>query len=108
MIKFIQKCFCVYANLFTNKTSIVHDHNTRSKKQLSFEVALEKMEGNILEPISNLNVEVKSMKDDFLNTRDVIIKYFQDENYLLCSRCIKLEDKVVLLKSSVNQVEQYG
>ena len=30
---------------------IVHDHNTRSKKQLSFEDALEKIEGNVLEYI---------------------------------------------------------
>ena len=34
----------------------------------------------ILEQISNLNVEVKSMKDEFLNMKDVIIKR---------SRCIK-------------------
>ena len=51
-----------------------HDHNTRSKKQLSLEDALEKMEGNILEQNSKLNVEVKSMKDKFLNIKDVIIK----------------------------------
>ena len=44
------------ANLFTNKMSIVHEHNTRSKKQLSFEDALEKMDGNILEQISNLKL----------------------------------------------------
>ena len=42
-----------------------HDHNTKSKKQLSLEDDLEKMEGNILEQISNLNVEVKCMKDEF-------------------------------------------
>ena len=53
--------------------SVVHGHNTISKKQLSFEDALEKMEGNILEEISTLNVEVKSMKDEFLSMRDVII-----------------------------------
>ena len=35
--------------------SVVHDHNTGSKKQLSFGDALEKIEGNILEQISNLN-----------------------------------------------------
>ena len=102
------KCLCVYTNLFTNKLSIVHDHNTRSKKQISFEDALEKMEGNILEQISNLNVEVKSTKNEFLNMKDVIIKRLQDENELLSSRCSKLNDKVVSLKSSVNQVEQYG
>ena len=31
-----------------------------------------------------------------------------DKNELLCSRCSKLEDKVVSLESLVNQVEQYG
>ena len=74
----------MWLNLFTNKIS--HDHNTRSKKQLSLEDALEKMEGNRLEQISNLNVEVKSMKDEFLNMKDVIIKQLQEENELLHSR----------------------
>ena len=81
-----------------------HDHNARSKKQLSLEDALEKMEGNILEQISNLNVEVKSMKDEFLNMKDVIIKRSQEER----SRCNKLENKVVSLEKSVDQVDQYG
>ena len=86
----------------------IHDHNTRSKKHLSFEDAMEKMESNILEQISSLKVDVRSMKDEFLNMKDVIIKRLQDENALLRSRCSKLEDKVVSLESSVNQVEQYG
>ena len=83
-----------------------HDHNTRSKKHLSFEDAMEKMESNILEQISSLNIDVRSMKDEFLNMKD-IIKHLQDENALLRSRCSKLEDKVVSLKSSVNQVAKY-
>ena len=86
----------------------IHDHNTRSKKHLSFEDAMEKMESNILEQISSLKVDVRSMKDEFLNMKDVIFKRLQDENALLRSRCSKLEDKVVSLESSVNQVEQYG
>ena len=53
-------------NLFACKMSI-HDHNTRSKKHLSFEDAMEKMESNILEQISSLKVDVRSMKDKFLN-----------------------------------------
>ena len=65
------------------------------------------MEGNILKQISNLNVEVKSMKDKFLNMKDVIIKRSQEENELLRSRCDKVENKVVLLEQSVNQAEQY-
>ena len=88
--------------------SVIHDHNTRSKKQLPFEDAMEKMESNILEQISSLKVDVRSMKDEFLNMKDVVIKRLQDENALLRSRCSKLEDKVVSLESSVNQVEQYG
>ena len=82
----------------------IHDHNTRSKKHVSFEDAREKMESNILEQISSLKVDVRSVKDEFLN----MIKRLQDENVLLRSRCSKLEDKVVSLESSVNQVEQYG
>ena len=82
----------------------IHDHNTRSKMHLSFEDAMEKMESNILEQISSLKVDVRSVKDEFLN----MIKRLQDENVLLRSRCSKLEDKVVSLESSVNQVEQYG
>ena len=69
---------------------------------------MEKMEGNILEPITSLKVDVRSMKDEFLNKKDVIFKRLQDENALLRSRCSKLEDKVVSLESSVSQVEQYG
>ena len=84
-----------WCHVFTNMMSVVHGHNTISKKQLSFEDALEKMEGNILEEITTLNVEVKSMKDEFLSMRDKIIKCLQDENELLCSKCSKLEDKVV-------------
>ena len=86
----------------------IHDHNTRSKTHLSFEDAMEKMESNILEQISSLKIDVRSMKDELLNMNDVIIKNLQDENALLRFRCSKLEDKVVSLKSSVNQVAQYG
>ena len=53
-------------NLFAWKMSI-HYHNTRSKKHLSFEDAMDKMESTILEQISSLKVDVRSMKDKFLN-----------------------------------------
>ena len=46
------------------------------------------------------------MKDEFLNMKGVIIKRLQEE--LLRSRCNKIENKVVSLEQSVNQVEQYG
>ena len=66
--------------------SFTHDHNTRSKKPLSFKVAMEKMENNIIDQISSLKSDVNSMKDEFLNMKDVIIKPLQDENELLRSR----------------------
>ena len=40
--------------------------------------------------------------------KDVIIKRLQDENELLRAKYNKLENKVVSLESSINQVEQYG
>ena len=88
--------------------SIIHEHNTRSRKQLTMEEAMEKMENNILNQITSLRDDVASMKDEFLNMKDIIIKRLQDENEVLRSRCSKLEDKVVSLEKSVNQVEQYG
>ena len=67
--------------------SFTHDHNTRSKKPLSFEDAMEKMENNIIDQISSLKADVNSsMKDEFLNMKDVIIKRLQDENELLRAR----------------------
>ena len=86
----------------------VHEHNTRSKKQLTLEEAMEKMESNILVQITDLKNDVKSMEDEFLNMKDIIIKRLQEENEILRARCIKLEDNVVSLESTVNQVEQYG
>ena len=86
----------------------IHDHNTRSKKHLLLEDAMEKMESNILEQILSFKVNVRSMKDEFLNMKGVIIKRFQDENALLRSGCSKLQDKIISLESSVNQVQQYG
>ena len=43
-----------------------------------------------------------------MNMENVIIKRLQEEKALLRSGCSKLEDKVVSLESSVNQVQQYG
>ena len=57
--------------------NVNYDHNTRSKKQLSFEDAIEEMESNILEQISSLKVDVRSMKDKFLNMKDVIINAYK-------------------------------
>ena len=63
--------------------SIVHDHNSRSKKQISFEDVFEIMVGNILGHISNSHVEVKTMRDEFLNMKNVIIKRLKG----YCSIC---------------------
>ena len=40
--------------------------------------------------------------------KDVIIKRIQDENELFHAKYNKLENKIVSLESSINQVEQYG
>ena len=73
----------MYANLFTNKMSIVLDHNSRRKKQISFEDVFEIMVGNILGHISNSHVEFKTMRDEFLNMKNVIIKRLKG----YCSIC---------------------
>ena len=58
--------------------------------------------------IIQLTTEVKSTKDEVINLKDVIIKRLQDENELLRTKPNQLENKVVSLESSINQVKQYG
>ena len=75
---------------------------------MSLEDAIANLQSDLSEKITNLTTEVRSTKDEVINLKDVIIKRLQDENELLCAKCNKLENKVVSLKSSINQVEQYG
>ena len=84
-----------------------HDHYTRSSKKMSLEDAIANLQIDLSEKITNLTTEVRSTKDEVINLKDVIIKRLQDENELLCAKCNKLENKVVFLESSINQVEQY-
>ena len=75
---------------------------------MSLEDAIANLQSDLSEKITNLTTEVRSTKDEVINLKDVIIKRLQDENELLRAKCNKLENKVVSLESSINQVEQYG
>ena len=81
---------------------------TRSSKKLSLEDAIANLQSDLSEKITNLTTEVRSTKDEVINLKDVIIKRLQDENELLRKKSNKLENKVVSLESSINQVKQYG
>ena len=81
---------------------------TRSSKKLSLKDAIANLQSDLSEKITNLTTEVRSTKDDVINLKDVIIKRLQDENELLRKKSNKLENKVVSLESSINQVKQYG
>ena len=56
----------------------------------------------------NLTTEVRSTKNQVINLKDVIIERLLDKNQLLCEKCNKLENKVVSLGPSINQVKKYG
>ena len=84
-----------------------HDHYTRSLKKMSLEDAIANLQSDLSDKFTNLTTEVRSTKDEVINLKDVIIKRLQDENELLPAKCNKLENKVVCLESSINQVEQY-
>ena len=81
---------------------------TRSSKKLSLKDAIANLQSDLSEKITNLTTEVRSTKDEVINLKDVIIKRLQDENELLRKKSNKLENKVVSLESSINQVKQYG
>ena len=86
-----------------------HDHvNTRSSRKMSLEDAIANLHSDLSEKITNLTTAVRSTKDEVINLKDKSIRRLQDENELLRAKCSRLENKVVSLESSINQVEQYG
>ena len=73
---------------------------------MSLEDAIANLQSDLSEKITNLTTEVRSTKDEVINLKDAIIKRLQDENELLRAKCNKLENKVVSMESSINQVKQ--
>ena len=86
-----------------------HDHvNTRSSRKMSLEDAIANLHSDLSEKITNLTTAVRSTRDEVINLNEKSIRRLQDENELHRAKCSKLENKVVSLESSINQVEQYG
>ena len=85
-----------------------HDHYTRSSKKMSLEEAIANLQSHLSEKVTILTTEVRSIKNEVTNLKDVIIKRLQDENELLRAKCNKLENKVVSLELSIDLFEQYG
>ena len=86
-----------------------HDHvNTRSSRKMSLEDAIANLHSDLSEKNTNLTTAVRSTKDEVINLNEKSIRRLQDENELHRAKCSKLENKVVSLESSINQVEQYG
>ena len=85
------------------------DHvNTRSSRKMSLEDAIANLHSDLSEKITNLTTAVRSTKDEVINLNEKSIRRLQDENKLHRAKCSKLENKIVSLEPSINQVEQYG
>ena len=89
---------------------MTHDYNTRGKKHGNVSndddpLTNTKLEENI---INHINASVSSLRDEFLNLKDIVIKRLQDENTHLQSKCKSLEDKVTSLEKNLNSLDQYG
>ena len=80
-----------------------HGYNTRTKKESSVvsSECLQALEANI---INNIN----SLKDEIIGLKDTVIKGLQEENERLCDKCQQLENRVALIESSHDALEQYG
>ena len=79
-----------------------HDYNTRAKKELVVnKECLQTIEANI---INNIN----SLKDEIVSLKDTVIKRLQEENERLHDKCQQLENRVALIESSHDALEQYG
>ena len=91
-------------------TMMTHDYNTRGKKYGNASndydpLTNTKLEENI---INHINASVSSLRDEFLNLKDIVIKRLQDENTRLQNKCKSLEDKVTNLEENLNSLDQYG
>ena len=80
-----------------------HGYNTRTKKESSVvsSECLQALEANI---INNIN----SLKDEIIGLKDTVIKGLQEENERLCDKYQQLENRVALIESSHDALEQYG
>ena len=70
-------------------TMMTHDYNTRGKTHGNASndddtLTDTKLGGNI---INHLNAIVSSLRDEFLNLKDIVIKRLQDENTHLQNKC---------------------
>ena len=79
-----------------------HDYNTRTNKESSLSSEyLQTLEANI---INNIN----SLKDKIISLKVLVIKRLQEENERLCDKCQQLENRVALIESSHDALDQYG
>ena len=89
--------------------SLLHDYNTRGKKQElcsnQDDNPLAKMEENILK---NMNDKFVDLKSEISNLKDIIIKRLQDENQKLQEKCKRLEQKVIKVETDVNALRVCG
>ena len=78
------------------------NYNTRKKKEsvVSSESLLT-LEANI---INNMN----SLKDEIISLKHMVIKRLQENNEILRDKCQQLENRVALIESSHDVLEQYG
>ena len=60
------------------------------------------------ESINHIIGSLNSLKDEFLNLEDIVIKRLQDENTNLQNKCKLLEGKVTGLEENLNSIDQYG
>ena len=63
------------------------------------------MEENI---INHINVSVSSLRYEFINLKNIVIKRLQDKNARLQSKCKSLEDKVTKSEETLNSLNHYG
>ena len=59
------------------------------------------LEANI---INNMN----SLKDEIISLKHMVIKRLQEKNEILRDKCQQLENRVALIESSHDVLEQYG
>ena len=85
---------------------MVHDYNTRGKKQqlvvkMNQDSQMKDMENNILSSIN-------SLKDEILKVKEIFIKNLQIDNERLRHKCEQLDRRCTKYESDHNVLAQHG
>ena len=87
---------------------MLHDYNTRNGHKNVSESDSASNHDPLTKPEENIINSINNLKEQIINSKDIVIKRFKDENERLRAKCNTLENKVVTPELNLKFLGQYG